>query len=259
MAVNPFKRRPRASPEPQRVYAIGDIHGRLDLLVAMIARIQADALARSVVSTRIVVLGDFIDRGPDSARIVELLMRLQAEPNVVVLKGNHEAALVDALAGDFTMLDLWLSHGGLATLRSFGMATEPVDMDDSVQLLRLARERVPPPVRAWLARLPTSTRFGPYYLVHAGVKPGVDLDRQLDESRLWITDEFTGSTRDHGAVIVHGHTVVESGVVIAPNRIGVDTGAYRTGRLSAVGLEGTDIWTLTVEGSPEHARAGTAQ
>lgn len=248
MAVKLFRRRAQATAA-QRCYAIGDIHGRLDLFVAMIDQIEADAQARPPASTRLVILGDFVDRGPESARTIDLLMRLQGESNVVVLKGNHEAALVDALAGDFAMLDLWLSHGGTATLRSFGVEAELLDGDD-MQLLRLARENISVKIRSWLAALPTAVRFGRYLFVHAGVRPGIALNKQTDADKLWITDEFIDSDADHGAVVVHGHTIDEVGVVIAPNRIGVDTGAYRTGRLSAVGLEDEDVWTITVNGAP---------
>lgn len=239
--------RKRKSPDDgaRRVYAIGDVHGRLDLLSRMMGLIRADVASGPARPSRVVLLGDFIDRGPESAPLIGALMRLRREPNFVVLKGNHEAAMVDALNGDYAALDLWLAHGGKATLASFGLDMARLDPEDSIQMLRAAREVVPAPVRQWLAGLPTFVRNGPYYLVHAGIRPGVPLDRQTDESRLWIGDEFTSSTADHGAVVVHGHRIYEDGVHIAPNRIGVDTGAYRTGRLSAVRLEGNRCRVIT--------------
>lgn len=237
--------RRRASEPAPRVYAIGDVHGRLDLAKTMLDRIRDDVVARAPRSTRIVVLGDFIDRGPDSASLIDLFMRLSGEPNVVVLKGNHEAAMADALAGDHAALDLWLEHGGAATLASYGVDVAALDLHDSYRVLRAARQAIPRAVPRWLGSLPTFVRIGAYYFVHAGVRPGVPLDEQTDESRLWITDEFTGSDADHGAVVVHGHTICEDGVRFASNRIGVDTGAYRTNRLSAIGIEDDQIWVIT--------------
>ena len=219
-----------------RVYAIGDVHGRADLLAEMIERIEEDTRTRPPRSSRIVILGDFIDRGPASATIIALLMKLRREPHVHVLKGNHEAAMADALDGDHQALDLWLAHGGVATLASFGVDVAALDLDHSVEVLRVARQAVPGNVRRWLAALPTSVDFGPYHFVHAGVEPGVPLREQRDAIRLWGCDAFLDSAADHGAIVVHGHTISEAGVHLGANRIGVDTGAYRTGVLSAVGL-----------------------
>lgn len=247
------RKRKSADDDARRVYAIGDVHGRLDLLSRMMELIRADVASGPPRPSRIVLLGDFVDRGPESAELIGALMRLRREPNFIVLKGNHEAAMVDALNGDYAALDLWLAHGGTATLASFGLDTASLDPEDGVQTLRAAREVVPAHVRQWLAGLPTFVRYGRYYFVHAGVRPGVPLDRQTDESRLWIGDEFTSSTADHGAVVVHGHRIYEDGVHIAPNRIGVDTGAYRTGRLSAVRLEGSRCRVITAAAA---ARSG---
>ncbi|WP_174284552.1 metallophosphoesterase family protein [Sphingomonas bacterium] len=237
-----------ATQKPPRIYAIGDIHGRLDLFEDIIERIRIEVLDSEAQPTKIVILGDFVDRGPQSAQIIELLMCLRKERSLVVLKGNHEAIMVDALAGDYAALDLWLAHGGGATLRSFGIEQGDIDGDHGPSFLRTARMAIGNDVRRWLAQLPTWVRIGDYYLVHAGIMPGVALDQQTDEHRLWIGDAFTTSDADHGAVIVHGHTIYEEGVMILPNRIGVDTGAYRTGRLSAVGL-GDGIWTITADGN----------
>lgn len=243
-----LKRRRRRADRDLRIYAIGDVHGHKDLFLRMIDRIGNDAQAREPRSTRLVILGDFIDRGPDAAGMIQVLMRLSGEPNVVVLKGNHEAAMADALDGDHDALDLWLAHGGTQTLRSFGVDLAALDIDDSLAVLRAARAAIPLTVLRWIKRLPTFVRFGDHYFVHAGIDPAVALDRQTDQARLWITDAFTDSVADHGATIVHGHTIYPDGVMIAPNRIGVDTGAYRTGRLSAVGIEDGEVWTLSVVG-----------
>lgn len=245
-----FSLKPRrvAKPaKPSRVYAIGDIHGRADLFNDLIGQIEADVGIRSKLSTKVVVLGDFIDRGPDSAAVITMLMRLTSEPNLIVLRGNHEATLVDALDGNHDALDLWLEHGGLATLRSFGVDTDGLDRHDTYRLLRIAREAIPTAVRRWLEKLPTYIHIGRHYFVHAGIDPDIALDAQVDADRLWIRDKFTLSAAPHEAIVVHGHTIYEDGVDFASNRIGVDTGAYRTGRLSAVGLEDDEAWVITTE------------
>ncbi len=244
MNFNPFRRR-RADDVAFRTYAIGDIHGCSGLLAALIELIEQDVERRPPMANRLVVLGDFIDRGPDSARIVDLFMRIDGQPNVVVLKGNHEATMVDALDGDAAAMEAWLEFGGRATLESYGLTVAASDNWDLRALMRAAREAVPAPVLRWLRSRPSSFASGKYFFVHAGVRPGAALSAQADDDLLWIRDEFTASEADYGAVIVHGHTVYENGVSIAPNRIGVDTGAYRTGCLSAVGIEAEEIWALS--------------
>jgi serine/threonine protein phosphatase 1 len=232
----------------ERIYAIGDIHGRLDLLRTLLGAIEADARTRNPLPTRLVILGDFIDRGPDSRELM-CIFAGEKSGRVVVLKGNHEAALVDALRGDHDALDLWMAHGGNETLRSFGATDSDLDPDDSRALIELARKVIPKSLVNWLEKLPVFYRQGQYYFVHAGVRPGVPLDRQSIDDQLWIRDEFTQSKDNHGAVIVHGHSVNEEGVVFCNNRIGVDTGAYRTELLSAAGLEGDDQWVVNTGSS----------
>jgi serine/threonine protein phosphatase 1 len=241
----PFGRRSRPPEDNPRIYAIGDIHGRMDLLEKLIAQIHHDVDSHSPRSNRIIILGDFIDRGPASADLVELFMRLRKEDNIIILKGNHEAAMYDALDGDFAALDMWLAYGGAATLKSFGVDIDSIDLADTHLVLRLARDAISKDIRSWICRLPTFVRFGDYYFVHAGVKPGISLTDQTDEHRLWITDEFTRSSEHHGAIIVHGHTIQEDGVYIGQNRIGIDTGAYRTNCLSAVALEDAEVRVLS--------------
>jgi serine/threonine protein phosphatase 1 len=227
-----------------RIYAVGDIHGRLDLLGDLIHRISDDASARPGASTRIIILGDFIDRGPASAKIIELFTRLKTEPHVIILRGNHETTMLDALGGDHSAMDLWLEHGGLATLESFHADLTKVETDDSRAMIKLARRIIPRRVIVWLRKLPTHIQFGQYYFVHAGIRPGVPLQDQCDEDRLWVRDDFTNDSNDHGAIIVHGHTIYKDGIFFGRNRIGVDTGAYRTGLLSAVALQGDQCWTV---------------
>ncbi|GGI67686.1 metallophosphoesterase [Polymorphobacter multimanifer] len=233
----------------ERIYAIGDIHGRLDLLDELMARIDRDMASRPPMRTRCVILGDFIDRGLQSSAVMTRLAELDPD-KYIVLKGNHEAALLDTLRGDHDAAEVWARFGGVATLASFGVSADSIDPEDSGQLISLARRVIPAPLADWLAQRPLSFRAGGYYFVHAGVRPGVALARQTEADLLWIRDMFTESDADHGAIIVHGHSIREAGAEIMPNRIGIDTGAYRTGRLSAVGLEGDQVWTLATGSAP---------
>ena len=231
-------------PPGERVYAIGDIHGRLDLLQRLLDRIEYDIARRGAAKTSVIVLGDFIDRGPDSAQIATIFAAQKRTARFVVLRGNHEAALLDGLRGDRAALDLWIEHGGDATLRSFGASEEEIFSNDSRGLLDMVRQTIPKPIVTWLSKLPLMYRGGHYVFVHAGIRPGVAMDKQSADDLLWIRDAFIDSEADHGAIVVHGHTVFEDGVSLRFNRIGVDTGAYRTSRLSAVGLEGDACWVL---------------
>ena len=241
-------RRPRpgpTTPPGERIFAIGDIHGRLDLFAALVRRIeQDDARASRKARSSIVVLGDFIDRGPDSRMMVHLLRTMQQDDaRFIVLPGNHEAALLDSIAGDADAQLVWMQFGGKATLDSFGIAPRSADEDSYAFGARLA-QGIGHAVVDWLQALPPSFRSGDYFFCHAGVRPGVPLDRQLREDLLWIREPFLRDGRDHAAVVVHGHTIVPA-VDIRPNRIAVDTGAYRTDILSAVCLEGTAVRVLS--------------
>jgi len=233
-----------------RIYAIGDIHGRLDLLHDLIDMLHADARGRPPLRNRVVILGDFIDRGPDSRQLIDLFIRHQSA-DFIVLKGNHEAAMVDAIRGDIAALDLWMQYGGDATLRSFGVAESIITSDDPQILIRAARKAIPKRSIKWIDSLPLFHRAGPYFFVHAGILPGVPLARQAAKDMLWIRQDFTENEDIHDAMIVHGHTAYEEGVFFGSNRIGVDTGAYRTGRLSAVGIEVDARWAISTSGRQE--------
>jgi serine/threonine protein phosphatase 1 len=221
-----------------RIYAIGDIHGRYDLLQMLIARIgEHSASLPPARSLYVVLIGDIVDRGPQSAEVLAMLYSLQRQNSrVIVLLGNHEEAMLQALDGDPDALRRWLAVGGDATLASFGIAPLRVD-DDPRDYMNSARRAIPRQWLAWLRQLPLSVQSGDYYFVHAGVRPGVALARQVREDMLWIRREFLRYERDFGAIIVHGHSVTPD-VDIRQNRIGIDTGAYRTGVLSAIYLEG---------------------
>lgn len=233
-------------PPGERIYAIGDIHGRFDLLFRLMSAIVADVNKRPRAMQRIVVLGDFIDRGPDSAKIIKALSALRTDERMIVLKGNHESTLVDGIRGDRAALEAWIDFGGDATLRSFGAQDDDIWPADSRKLVDNVRRIIPESVVDWLAELPLTHRAGSYLFAHAGLKPGVSLTRQREDDILWIRGEFTESTADHGVIVVHGHTISER-VSVLPNRIGVDTGAYRTGRLSAVGLEAGEHWIIEAQ------------
>lgn len=221
-----------------RIYAIGDIHGRYDLLIGLFREIEAHQRSLPPVpSTCLIFLGDFVDRGAQSAQVVELLRRLGRNyRNIICLAGNHEDVMLRALQHDPVAMRAWLRMGGDATLQSYGIVTE--DRSDA-DLVEVARREVPADHVAWLAGLPTSTRSGGYFFCHAGIRPGVSLRRQNRADMLWIRDDFLDDTRRHECVIVHGHSI-EDEVQMRTNRIGIDTGAYRTGVLSAICLEGTD-------------------
>ena len=230
-------------PPGERIYAIGDIHGRLDLFLALMTKIHEDLSQRPVMRCRCIILGDFIDRGPQSRQLMEVLSE-SASTNLVVLKGNHEAALVDVRLGDHDAAELWVAYGGLATLASFGVDVDTIDPTDTGAIIAIVRQVISAEMAAWLARLPLSLAIGGYFFVHAGIRPGVPIARQSERDLLWIRDEFLTSTIDHGLRIVHGHSINRAGIDFTANRIGLDTGAYETGRLSAVALEGSEVRSI---------------
>lgn len=233
---------PATAPAGMRIYAIGDMHGRLDLFDQLIERIAYDHAARGDLAAHIVTLGDYIDRGPRSA---QLLDRLADGPPAwatwILLRGNHEQSLLDIharRAGLERRLSDWLDYGGRETLRSYGVASSIAYGPDPEAILAEIAIVVPARHLALLGAMPRFARLGDYYFVHAGVRPGVALDLQQDDDLLWIRDAFLANRDDHGAVVVYGHSISAT-VDDRPNRIGIDTGAYATGRLTAVVLEGT--------------------
>jgi len=241
MITLPFKPRGKSARRPHvpsgvRVYAIGDIHGRLDLLNQMFKRIDAD-YARTRVQHRIeVFLGDYVDRGPESRGVVDLLIERGRKHRTVFLKGNHEGLLVSFLH-DPSTLGNWQRLGGLETLMSYGVTPSiNADAGMQVELARAFESAFPPSHRYFLNELKTSFTCGDYFFVHAGVRPGIELEKQREDDLLWIRQEFLLYEGDFGKIIVHGHTpVLEPD--IRSNRINIDTGAYATGRLSCLVLE----------------------
>lgn len=232
---------PRTVPEGRRVYAIGDIHGRLDLFDDLLHRIEQDRSGWTG-KTEIVLLGDYIDRGPQSAQLLDRLSSsLPAWARWTLLRGNHEQAMLDAVEGGPDaprILRVWLDNGGRETLRSYGIPTA-LAYGDNLEAIE-AELSVCVPVRHlnFLRRLWLKRRIGDYLFVHAGIRPGIPIDVQEGHDLLWIRDEFLNCGDDHGCMIVHGHSITLE-VDERDNRIGIDTGAYATGRLTALVLEGT--------------------
>ena len=213
----------------RRVYAVGDVHGCADRLRALHALIAADLRSGPAPDTTLVHLGDTIDRGPDSAGVLRLAGR-PAVPvdRVVNLAGNHEAMLLDALAGHADAASLWLDNGGDATLDSWGIPRTAAH--DTWQ------RRIPERDLAFLHGLATRHAKDGYLFVHAGVRPGVPLDRQSDFDLQWIREPFLSWPDPFGVVVVHGHTMARKPAIRA-NRIGIDTGAVGGGPLTCAVLQ----------------------
>lgn len=225
------------------VYAVGDVHGRLDVLEQLIQIIVGDV--RSLEPRRqpmLVFLGDYVDRGPESAGVVDRLLRLKSKPafEVRTLKGNHEEALLQFL-GDPNFGQTWAEHGGLATISSYGVQPPLGRLDP--ELWARARdafdEALPAKHRAFYESLELTVEVGDYLFVHAGVRPGVAIADQAERDLLWIRSEFLQAPGPFGKVVVHGHTPMEEPQIL-PHRMGIDTGAYATGVLTAVRLQGED-------------------
>ncbi|WP_439533861.1 metallophosphoesterase [Polymorphobacter sp.] len=227
---------PPAVPDGVRVYAIGDIHGRLDLLDELLALVAADC-AEATTRNEVIFLGDYIDRGPQSAAVLERLVSpLPDHASWRFLAGNHEDAMASILAGDFGVMAEWIEFGGYETLESYGLSRREVAAGGIV--LENALSRIPPAHRDFLNALEDQVIIGNYLFVHAGIRPGVALARQDRRDLLSIRQPFLDDDRDHGVVVVHGHNISDA-VEIRHNRIGIDTGAYRSGQLTALVLEGT--------------------
>jgi serine/threonine protein phosphatase 1 len=250
MPISTLVRRLSRAPQPQipaeqRVYAVGDIHGRLDLLEELIGRIEEDEAERPSADTTLIFLGDLVNRGPDSCGVVERLLRLSRErPGTRFLKGNHEQVLLRAVTGDPKAVRFLVRIGGRATLLSYGIPEAEYDQLDYVELTERFAALVPQDHVEFLAGFDDWLAIGDYLFVHAGLRPGVAVEDQSPEDLRWIRSEFLDHRSSFGKIVVHGHSISEE-VEIRPNRIGIDTGAYASGRLSAVGLEGSERWFLS--------------
>ena len=237
--------RTRRSPRPhsargaanKRCYVIGDVHGRSDLLAALLETIREHNATRPERETVVVTLGDLIDRGPGSREVVELLMRpLPLAARLVCLKGNHEEILLRGLGGEPELLLEWLRHGGLECAQSYGISSGLLRGQAADVLEHNLGSAIPQEHLRFLASFADSARFGDYLLVHAGIRPGVTVEAQSPADLRWIRKGFLDNPTDHGFIVVHGHSISLE-VEEAPNRIGIDTGAYKTGVLTALWLE----------------------
>jgi serine/threonine protein phosphatase 1 len=228
---------------------VGDVHGRLDLLDEMLGRVEADDQSRAEARTSVIFLGDLIDRGPDSSGVLDRLRAYRpafATPHFIL--GNHEEILLRLLDGDAAPFANWLAFGGSECARSYGLDPEElgrVPADEAVEHLRRA---VPEAHAAFLRSFVDSVTFGSYLMVHAGIRPGIALDEQSQRDLRWIRSPFLETGGDFGFTVVHGHTISEQ-VEVRTNRIGIDTGAYATGVLTALVLEGTDRSFLQTAGA----------
>ena len=228
-------------PESAVIYAIGDIHGRDDLLAKLHAAIEEELV--TVTEPReatVVYLGDYIDRGPDSRAVINRLLDQPVKgAKSVFLKGNHEDVMLRFIAGE-SGGQSWLSIGGGATAKSYGVPMSPGESDRGTRstIRKHLREKVPERHIAFLSDLRMVYEAGDYLFVHAGIRPGRPLEEQSPQDLLWIRREFLTSRRNHGRIIVHGHSASEK-TVVKRNRICVDTAAYATDCLSCVVLAGT--------------------
>jgi len=227
-------------PAGRRIYAIGDIHGRADLLSELLTRIDDDLRARPIADAIQVFLGDYIDRGPNSRRVIDLLIARQRQRDVLFLKGNHEECALQFFS-DPTVLPAWQSIGGVHTLLSYGVTPTRGDDPESHQKVSTAlREAMPDSHRRFMGGLALSFACGDFFFVHAGVRPGIPLQRQSQRDLLWIRDDFLLHEGDFGMVVVHGHTPIYK-PEIRSNRINIDTGAYATNQLTCLILERDNI------------------
>lgn len=234
-----LKRQPHI-PANQRIYAIGDVHGRADLLTDIFARIDSDLRARPIENSVQVFLGDYIDRGPHSRLVIDLLVERQSFHQALFLKGNHEA-YVSQFLNDPTILPQWQRVGGIETLLSYGLKpTGQEGPDAQCRMARAFRATLSDSHRLFIERLNLSYTCGDFLFVHAGVRPGIPLQKQSERDLLWIREDFLLHEEDFGKIVVHGHTpTIEP--EIRPNRINIDTGAYATGRLTCLVLEGNEM------------------
>lgn len=232
-------------PAGERVYAVGDVHGRLDLFERLTAAIEADDAARGSADTTVILLGDLIDRGPDSAGVIAATRAWQSRRRVRVICGNHEEKLLESL-DNIETLGSFLAYGGDATILSYGVPPSRLAAADLEACQSLLRQAIPPEDLAFIAGFEDVISIGDYLFVHAGIQPGRPIAEQTVADTRWIREPFLAHKGDHGAMVVHGHTITAE-PDLRRNRIGIDTGAYRSGRLTALGLEGDRRWLIETQ------------
>lgn len=229
-------------PGETRVYAIGDVHGRADLLAKLLNNIAADCSSKAVKNAGftknvLVMLGDLVDRGPASKEVLEIFCgtlpeKIEKNFEIIILRGNHEVMMMDFIRGSEDAYD-WLGNGGMETLESYGIDPHYRDFDE---LRAEFKEKLPKSHLGLLRKMKLRHRIGDYLFVHAGIRPGIKLAEQNTEDLLWIRHSFLDSVDDFGFVVVHGHSIRPK-PEIRNNRIGIDTGAWISGQLCALVLE----------------------
>ena len=232
-------------PRGQRIYAFGDIHGRADLFAALIQAVEREDGSLPPAQTTVILLGDLVDRGPDSAGVIDTAMALRGQGRTVrYLMGNHEEVFLKACRErDTKTLRFFLKIGGDATLQSYPITRAEYIELDIEQLAERLETLVPEEHLAFLESFEDMIVLGDFAFVHAGIRPGVPLSEQRKSDLRWIRDEFVGQRGDLEKVIVYGHTIYDD-IDERGSRIGIDTGAYASGKLTAIGLEGGERWYL---------------
>lgn len=230
------QRSPRLAPG-LRIYAIGDVHGRADLLDQVFSRIDAHQAASPALRPVNILIGDYIDRGPGSREVLDLLIERTRDNEVMCLMGNHETYILRFLRQP-AILREWTALGGRETLMSYGLKP-PINADAKTQkeLAEALSAAIPKSHLQFLDQLPSSFTLGGFFFAHAGVRPGIPLKKQKDDDLLWIRDDFLLHEESFGKIVVHGHTPVLE-CDIRHNRINIDTGAFATGRLTCLVIEG---------------------
>jgi serine/threonine protein phosphatase 1 len=237
-----------AIPSGERAYAIGDIHGCDQLFAALQQAIEAHEARWPSARTSIILLGDLIDRGPDSAAVLARAKDWQERHRAKglpfhILMGNHEDMLLQSMA-KVEALRPFVEHGGKETILSLGVSPAAYEAASWNELQNLLRHTLGEERAAFIRSFQPMVKLGDYAFTHAGIRPGVALEEQSAQDMRWIREPFLSSNDDHGAFIIHGHTIVEA-PDLRSNRIGIDTGAYASGRLTALMLEGTQRWFLS--------------
>lgn len=235
---------PPSVGEDRRVYAIGDVHGRADLLDALLGMIWQDDAARGPAKPILIFLGDLMNRGASSRAVIERVMALVGSGgDVRCLQGNHEELFIAAARGDIRVIPTFRRMGGEQTLESYGLAPDVFAVMTDQDIVDWMLHHVPRGHVDFLGALPDWTDVGDYLFVHAGIRPGIAIEAQKSSDLRWIRRDFLDHIGPHPHMVVHGHSI-SGDVDEQENRIGIDTGAYRSGRLTALGLQGAARWTL---------------
>lgn len=229
-------------PPGHRIYAVGDVHGQLDLLDALLATIEADESQREPAETTLIFLGDMVDRGPESAAVIARARALAEQRNTQFLMGNHEEMMLASLY-DTDALREFLKFGGRETVLSYGISLEDYTNSNLDDLQKMMHEIIPHEDIHFIEGFLDSITIGDYFFVHAGIRPGISLIDQDARDLRWIRRPFLDHRGLHPKCVVHGHNITQD-LDMQPNRIGIDTGAFKSGCLTALGLEREARWKV---------------